>query len=110
MDGERIRILAVRVEDVAVQVRRIATGLVGPAAGTGLRWESSGAGAFREALDAEVVAVRRGAVAVDDVAVALRAHAHALEAAVVRGLPAEVATRLDGVDRAVGRLVSGWPW
>jgi hypothetical protein len=77
MDGDQVRRLALRVGALAEEVRAAAARV---AAASGVRWQSTSAAAFRERLGEQTVQVRRAAVAVDDVAAALNAHARAVEA------------------------------
>jgi hypothetical protein len=81
VDGDQLRQLAVRVTGLAEEVR--AAG-VRVATASGVRWRSVAAGGFRARLAEQTVAVRRAAVAVDDVADVLRGHARAVDAAGLR--------------------------
>lgn len=81
MDGDQLRGLSVRVAALAEEVRiagvRVATA-------SGVRWRSVAAAGFRARLAEQAVAVRRAAVAVDDVAEAVQGHARAVDAAGLR--------------------------
>ena len=96
MDGDQVRRLALRVGSLAEEVRAAAARV---ATASGVRWQSTSAAAFRERLAEQTVQVRRAAVAVDDVAAALNAHARAVEA-----LTLDAAGAVGG---AVARSVSG---
>ncbi|MGZ4602311.1 MAG: hypothetical protein ACXV0U_01800 [Kineosporiaceae bacterium] len=77
MDGAWVRQRAAEVAGLADEVRAIAEGV--RRAGD-VEWRSAAAASFRQGLDAEVRRLLAVAGEVDEGAVALRAHAAAIEA------------------------------
>ncbi len=76
MDGMCVRQRAGEATDLAEQVRAVANQA---ASARDAQWRSVAAAAFREVLDSDVYRVLAVAVAFDEVANALHAHARAVE-------------------------------